>query len=104
MLLAKTFVRQDMFSGRPLHFFSSCSYSNLCRTVTVQDGSVRDSTIQVISQRILVLLDYLLHKLPYWSTGNYAKKVNHKSVPFLCSTVRKPIGGLAMNSNVLHCC
>ena len=41
----------------------------------MQDGSVRDSTIQVISQRILVLLDYLLHKLPYWSTGNYEKRV-----------------------------
>ena len=71
VLLAKTFVRQDMFSKRHLHCFSRCSYSNLCRTVTKQDCSARDSTTPVISLRLLVLLDYLLHKLPYWSTSFY---------------------------------
>ena len=60
VLLAKTFVRHDMFSRRPLHFFSRCSYSNLCRTVSKQDGSVREATRPVISQapRVVGLSNY----------------------------------------------
>ena len=65
VLLNKAFSMQDMFSRRPLHLYSSSSYSNLCRTVAKQDGSVRESTAPVISQRLLVLLDYPLLKSPY---------------------------------------
>ena len=50
----------------------------LCRTVTKEDGSVRESTTPVLSRRFLVLLDYLLHKSPYWSTGNYEKRVHQQ--------------------------
>ena len=39
---------------------------------------VKESTTQVISPRLLALLDYLLHKLPYWSFGNYDKRVNEQ--------------------------
>ena len=62
VLLNKAFSMQDMFSRRPLHLYSSSSYSNLCRTVTKEDGSEREATTPVISQRHLLLLDYLLDK------------------------------------------
>ena len=81
--LAKTFVSQDIFSRKPFHFFSRCSYSNLCRTVTMQDGSVRESTTQIIFHRLLELLDYLLDRSPYWSTANFEKRVNQQIRTFV---------------------
>ena len=60
VLLAKKFSRQDMFSRRPLHSFTGCSHSSLCRTATKENGSVRETTIPVISHRLLLLLDYLM--------------------------------------------
>ena len=55
---------------------------NLCRTITKQDGAARESTTLVISLRLLVLLDYLLHNLqhksPYWSTAFYEKQFDPK--------------------------
>ena len=47
---------------------------NLCRTITKQDGAARESKTLVI----LVLLDYLLHKSPYWSTAFYEKQFDPK--------------------------
>ena len=49
---------QDMFPRRPVPFSSRWSYSNLGRTVTKQDCSVRESKTPVISQK-LVLPDYI---------------------------------------------
>ena len=78
VLLAKKFSRQDMFSRRPLHSFTGCSHSSLCRTATKENGSVRETTIPVISHRLLLLLDYLMHKSPCWSTANYEKRVDEQ--------------------------
>jgi hypothetical protein len=44
------------------------------RTI-VRDGKRQLIQKKVISVKLLTLVDYMLHKSPYWSSTNYAKRV-----------------------------
>ena len=46
------------------------------RRVADSAARARASAVAAISPRLLSLLDYFLHKAPYWSVNNYEKRLN----------------------------
>ena len=54
-------------------WFEFCLH--LLRTVE-KKGKVQSIKVNYISSRLLSLLDYFLHKAPYWSVQNYEKRLS----------------------------
>ena len=46
------------------------------RRVADSAARARASAVAAISPRLLSLLDYFLHKAPYWSVNNYEKRLS----------------------------
>ena len=75
-----------------LHLFKSLLEDSLQRYLCLHQGSITDTfffyrtitkhgkseliKVSWISPRLLSLLDYLMHKAPYWSIHNYEKRLD----------------------------
>ncbi len=46
----------------------------MCRTV-IRKGKPESIKVNWLSPRLMSLLDYLMHKAPYWSVQNYEKRL-----------------------------
>ena len=63
----------DLRVQRVYTWFEFCLH--LFRTVE-RKGKVESIKVHYISSRLLSLLDYFLHKAPYWSVQNYEKRLS----------------------------
>ena len=55
------------------HLFQRSLYF-VCRTV-IRKGKQESIKVNWLSPRLMSLLDYLMHKAPYWSVQNYEKRL-----------------------------